>query len=162
MEIAIFLAAVAVVLSVIALVKAVKKKNVVSDEKKDDETYFTEKMKSFRFYFSAIYRCFPDKNGVSNFDKMDAAPGKGFLVVTENDLKIVINGKDENDNIEMYMRLFTKLEVKPDSIWFRVWFTDAKGGNCDMIIRKDLNVVIFRTDEITRKFVYNAEQIGME
>ena len=37
MEIAIFLAAVAVVLSVIALVKAVKKKNVVSDEKKDDE-----------------------------------------------------------------------------------------------------------------------------
>ena len=51
MEIAIFLAAVAVVLSVIALVKAVKKKNVVSDEKKDDETYFTEKIKPERFHF---------------------------------------------------------------------------------------------------------------
>ena len=33
---------------------------------------------------------------------MDAAPGKGFLVVTENDLKIVINGKDENSDHEEY------------------------------------------------------------
>lgn len=162
MEVAIFIAVVAVVLSIIALVKVSKKKSEVSEENKDEETYFTEKMKSFRFYFSSIYRCFPDKEGVSNFNNMDAAPGKGFLVVTENDLKIVINGKDEKDKVEMYMRLFAKLEVKPDSIWFRLWFTDAKGSNCDMIIRKDLSVVIFRTDEMTRKFVYNTEQIEME
>jgi hypothetical protein len=159
MEIAIFLAAVAVVLSIIALVLA-KKKN--APKKETAEEYYDRRLKSFRMYFTSVYRAFPDSEDKVNYEKMEAVSGKGYITLNENELVIRTFGKDEKVRDEHYMVAFGEREQDEKSFWLRVDTFDAAGVFSFVSIGRDFKEVYFRQKDYARKFVYNPEQISMD